>query len=141
MRRYLIVEYKDVFTIVSAKILLVPLKCDMIFGALSNSPLFQYCYTQQCWIFLYCFPYVCAFPTLQQQKLSLLFSLLNFLYRFCRLVYISLFMLLKPIAKRNGNHFAISSESKESDNCCYRSSWRSYNFRERAFKKRSKEQY
>ena len=66
---------------------------------------------------------VIALPTLRQQKLSLLISLLQFLYEFCRLVKASFlycfsyscrsFTLLKALAKSNSNHFAIAFKSKK----------------------------
>ena len=85
--------------------------------------------------------------------LSLLISLLQFLYKFCRLVhgFISVllpnycdisnsfrsFTLLKALAKSNGIIFSLSPlRARKSDNYCYRDSWKSDNFRERAIKKR-----
>ena len=64
---------------------------------------------------------VIALPTLRQQKLSLLISLLQFLYEFCRLVHgffsycfpysYRSFTLLKALAKSNSNFFAIAFKS------------------------------
>ena len=79
---------------------------------------------------------VIALPTLQQQTLSLLISLLHFFYKFCRLVngffsvllpYICSyrtsnncnsnncrsFTLLKAIVQSNGNFFAIALKSEK----------------------------
>ena len=56
------------------------------------------------------------FPTLRKQKLLLLFSLLQFLNEFCRLVpgnSCRSFMLLKVLAKSNGNLFAVAFKSKK----------------------------
>ena len=114
----------------SAKILLLPPKCEII-RVSSNHSFFQYC-ESNIGLFSIASHLVIALPTLQQQKLWLLILLLQFLYNFCRLVYgffsillliqlslfqllrqFSLFYALKGIAKSNGNLFAIAFKSKK----------------------------
>ena len=75
---------------------------------------------------------VIALPTLRYQKLSLLISLIQFLYEFCDINSCRSFTLLKALAKSNGNLFAIAFKSEKGD------SWKRDNFRERGIKKEAK---
>ena len=115
----------------SAKILLVPPKGKIIM-VLSH------------YIF---FLNILVFFLLHPIMLSLLTSLLHFLYQFCTLVlgffsillpiysyrsssYSNSYTLLKAIALSNG-HFSLSPLiSRKSDNNRYHDIWKSYNFRE-----------
>ena len=79
----------------SAKILLLPPKCEIIFVTLQKKYFFQYC-DINFGLFSVIHHLVITLPTLRQQKLSLLISLLLFLYEFCRLVR-GFFSVLLPI--------------------------------------------
>ena len=70
--------------------------------------------------FLYCFPYSCLSSN------------------YCDINSFHFFTLLKALAKRNGNLFAIALRARKSDNYRFRVSWKRDNFRERAIKKEAK---
>ena len=63
---------------------------------------------QQYWTFSIAPHLVIALPTLRQQKLSLLISLLQFLYEFCRLVH-GFFSVLLPIQLSASNYWDSNS--------------------------------
>ena len=100
------------FNLRSAKILLLPSKCEFFFYPFSIAP-----------------HLVIALPTLRQQKSSLLISLLQLLYEFCMVLYCfpysyryanycdikscRSFTLLKAFAKSNINLIAIAFKSEK----------------------------
>ena len=91
---------------------------------------------------------VIALPTLQEQKLLLLISLLKFCMSFVDWFMASFLYcfpcsccsvtLLKAPAKSNGNLFDITFKLRKSDNYCYCDSWKSDYFRKRDIKKKQR---
>ena len=94
----------------SVKILLLPPKCEIIFVTFYKKQFFQYCY-RNIGLFSIAPHLVIALPTLRQQKLSLLISLLQILYKFCRFFQLlrqQYLSLLNTLAKTNDKLIVIA---------------------------------
>ena len=117
----------------------LPSKCKIIFVTVYKWSLFQYCF-RNIGLFSIDPHFVIALPTFRQQKLSVLISLLQYLYEFADWFMVS-FLYCFPSNYCDSKKFTVifllsPLRARKSEN--YRNSWKSNNFRERALKKEAK---